>query len=111
MHAVGADLIDVGGESTRPGAFRVSEDEELRRILPVVRALRQAGVPVSVDTTRSRVARSSLEAGGTMINDVSRGTAGPRMSSPVLGARPRDDHLARAGRSVGSPRARRPRQR
>jgi dihydropteroate synthase len=86
MHAEGADLIDVGGESTRPGAFRVSEDEELRRILPVVRALRQAGVPVSVDTTRSRVARSSLEAGATMINDVSGGTADPGMASAVMEA-------------------------
>jgi dihydropteroate synthase len=86
LHAMGADLVDVGGESTRPGASRVSADEELRRILPVVRALRQAGVPVSVDTTRSRVARASLEAGATMINDVSGGTADPGMAPAVAEA-------------------------
>jgi len=64
----GADLIDIGGESTRPGAAPVSEDEELQRILPVLRSL--PDFPVSVDTRRARVMRAALEAGASMINDV-----------------------------------------
>ncbi|HEY7382434.1 MAG TPA: dihydropteroate synthase [Beijerinckiaceae bacterium] len=64
----GADILDIGGESTRPGAEPVSEDEELRRILPVLRALQD--VPVSVDTRRARVMREALQAGASMINDV-----------------------------------------
>jgi dihydropteroate synthase len=64
----GADLIDIGGESTRPGAEPVSEQEELERILPVLRSL--ADLPVSVDTRRPRVMREALAAGASMINDV-----------------------------------------
>lgn len=64
----GADILDIGGESTRPGAAPVSEDEELKRILPVLRALQD--LPVSVDTRRPRVMRAALEAGASMINDV-----------------------------------------
>jgi dihydropteroate synthase len=64
----GADLIDVGGESTRPGAEPVTEDEELRRVVPVVEALRD--VPVSIDTRRPRVMREALAAGASMVNDV-----------------------------------------
>jgi dihydropteroate synthase len=64
----GADILDIGGESTRPGAAPVSEDEELGRILPVLRAL--SGLPVSVDTRRARVMREALAAGASMINDV-----------------------------------------
>jgi dihydropteroate synthase len=64
----GADLLDIGGESTRPGAAPVSEDEELQRILPVLRSL--PDFPVSVDTRRPRVMRAALEAGASMINDV-----------------------------------------
>jgi len=68
----GADLIDVGGESTRPGAQPVSAVEELRRALPVVRELvRRAGVPVSIDTTKAEVARAAIEAGAEVVNDVS----------------------------------------
>jgi dihydropteroate synthase len=66
----GADLIDIGGESTRPGAVPVSEAEELERVLPLVRDLRDAGVPVSVDTRKPAVMRAALEAGADMINDV-----------------------------------------
>jgi dihydropteroate synthase len=66
----GADLLDIGGESTRPGAAPVSEDEELARILPLLGALRDAPVPVSVDTRRPRVMREALQAGASMINDV-----------------------------------------
>lgn len=66
----GADLIDIGGESTRPGAAPVPEDEELRRVLPVIEALHGAGVPLSVDTRRPRVMREAIAAGISMVNDV-----------------------------------------
>jgi dihydropteroate synthase len=69
MLADGAALVDVGGESTRPGAEPVSEDQELRRVLPVVEAL--AGSPLSIDTSRAAVARRALELGARMVNDVS----------------------------------------
>jgi len=72
--AEGADMLDVGGESTRPqGAIPVAVEEELRRVLPVVRALRIAcpGIPISVDTVKSTVAAAALEAGASVINDVS----------------------------------------
>jgi dihydropteroate synthase len=68
--AEGADILDVGGESTRPGARPVSEEEELGRILPVLEALRDFPVPVSVDSRRPRVMREALGAGASMINDV-----------------------------------------
>jgi dihydropteroate synthase len=71
--AAGADVVDVGGESTRPGAEAVSEDEEQRRILPVVEALAAKGAIVSVDTTKAQVARAALDAGAALINDVSAG--------------------------------------
>ncbi len=71
----GADLVDVGGESTRPGAGRVAEDEELRRAVPVVRALSTAGAQVSVDTMRASVAAAAVDAGATLVNDVSGGLA------------------------------------
>ena len=79
MVADGADLIDVGGESTRPGSIRVDEADEQRRVLPLVRELRSEGVAVSVDTMRARVARSALADGATIINDVSGGLADPDM--------------------------------
>jgi dihydropteroate synthase len=72
MAANGADIIDVGGESSRPGALPVSEEEELARILPVVRGLRrEISVPISVDTYKSAVARAALEAGADIVNDIS----------------------------------------
>src|SRR5580704_12141182 len=77
--AQGADLVDVGGESTRPGAQRVSEEEELRRIGPVVTELAGAGVPVSIDTMRAAVAEFALDAGAVLVNDVSGGLADPQM--------------------------------
>lgn len=80
---LGADLIDVGGESTRPGAGRVPQAEEAARVLPVVRALAERGVPVSVDTMYARTAAEALAAGARMINDVSGGMADPDML-PVL---------------------------
>ncbi|GHE37431.1 dihydropteroate synthase [Streptomyces longispororuber] len=83
--AQGADLVDVGGESTRPGATRVDEDEELRRVVPVVRGLAREGVTVSVDTMRASVARQALAAGAVLVNDVSGGLADPDMV-PVVAA-------------------------
>ena len=78
--AEGADLVDVGGESTRPGALRIDAEEELRRIIPVVTGLVGEGVIVSVDTMRAEVAERALDAGATLINDVSGGRADERMT-------------------------------
>ncbi|MFE9123312.1 dihydropteroate synthase [Streptomyces sp. NPDC007172] len=79
----GADLVDVGGESTRPGASRVDEGEELRRVIPVVRGLAAEGVTVSVDTMRARVAEQAIAAGAVLVNDVSGGLADPAMIPAV----------------------------
>ncbi len=83
LAADGADIIDVGGESTRPGAQRVSPDEELARILPVIEALASDGLVVSVDTMRAATARAAVEAGARMVNDVSGGLADPDMAATV----------------------------
>jgi dihydropteroate synthase len=83
MHRAGADLVDVGGESTRPGAVRVDADQEARRVLPVIKELAAAGVPTSVDTTRAAVAAAALDAGATVVNDVSGGLADPEMARVV----------------------------
>lgn len=66
----GADIIDIGGESTRPGAPRVDAAEELRRVLPVLRALRDTGVPLSIDTSKAEVMQGALDAGACIVNDV-----------------------------------------
>ena len=79
----GADLLDVGGESTRPGAARVPVDEELARVLPVVERLVARGATVSVDTTRAVVAAGAVDAGAVLVNDVSGGMADPDMA-PVV---------------------------
>ncbi|MET9567868.1 dihydropteroate synthase [Streptomyces virginiae] len=84
--AQGADLVDVGGESTRPGASRVDEDEELRRVVPVVRGLASEGVTVSVDTMRAAVAARAVDAGAALVNDVSGGLADPGMVPAVAAA-------------------------
>ncbi|MEO3766330.1 dihydropteroate synthase [Streptomyces sp. B5E4] len=84
--ATGADIVDVGGESTRPGAPRVDEDEELRRVLPVVRGLAAEGVLVSVDTMRATVAERAVAAGARLVNDVSGGQADPAMVPSVAAA-------------------------
>ncbi|WP_462418567.1 dihydropteroate synthase [Kytococcus sp. Marseille-QA3725] len=85
--AAGAHLLDVGGESTRPGSGRVPEDEELQRVLPVVRELARAGRCVSVDTMRASVAAASVEAGAAVVNDVSGGLADPDMFRVVAESR------------------------
>jgi dihydropteroate synthase len=79
LHDLGVDVVDVGGESTRPGAVRVTVEEELGRVLPVVRELSAAGVRVSVDTMRATVAEKALDAGAMLVNDVSGGLADPDM--------------------------------
>ncbi|HEY2698987.1 MAG TPA: dihydropteroate synthase [Pseudonocardiaceae bacterium] len=79
----GADLIDVGGESTRPGAERVEPEVETARVIGVISALAEAGVPVSVDTTRARVAEAALDAGAQLVNDVSGGLADPDMAKLI----------------------------
>ncbi|CAM4311288.1 dihydropteroate synthase [Nocardiopsis rhodophaea] len=82
----GADIVDVGGESTRPGAQRISRDEELRRVGPVVRELSRQGVAVSIDTMRAEVAEYAVEAGARLVNDVSGGLADPSMARLVAKA-------------------------
>ncbi|MFI7021211.1 dihydropteroate synthase [Micromonospora sp. NPDC049900] len=86
LRADGAALVDVGGESTRPGADRVDPETESARVLPVVRELTAAGVPVSIDTTRARVAEAALAAGAVVVNDVSGGLADPDMARVVRDA-------------------------
>ena len=82
----GADILDIGGESTRPGATRPLAEEELSRVVPVIAALAAGGAVVSVDTMRSEVARAALAAGATIVNDVSGGLADPRMLAVVADA-------------------------
>jgi dihydropteroate synthase len=77
----GADLVDVGGESTRPGAVRVDAGDELNRVLPVVRGLVRLGVAVSIDTMRAEVARAALDEGAAVVNDISGGLADPGIAA------------------------------
>ncbi|MEP7055559.1 MAG: dihydropteroate synthase [Actinomycetota bacterium] len=83
LAADGADLVDVGGESTRPGAARVCAQEELERVLPVVRRLAAAGVLVSIDTTRASVAAAAVDAGAVLVNDVSGGRGDANMPALI----------------------------
>jgi dihydropteroate synthase len=85
LAAEGADIVDVGGESTRPGAARPSAEEELRRVLPVVETLAAEGVCVSVDTMRASVAEATVDAGARLVNDVSGGRADEDMFATVAG--------------------------
>ena len=77
----GADIIDIGGESTRPGSDRITVKEELDRVLPVISALANSGVAISIDTMRAEVASAAIGAGACMINDVSGGKSDPEMLS------------------------------
>jgi dihydropteroate synthase len=86
MAAAGADYVDVGGESTKPGAHRVDAAEECRRVLPVITELAGSGVAVSVDTTRAEVAEAALAAGAVLVNDVSGGLADSGMAKLVADA-------------------------
>lgn len=85
LYAEGADLVDVGGESTRPGAVRADPATELGRVLPVIEHLADAGVPVSVDTMRAEVAVAAVAGGAVLVNDVSGGLADPDMLDAVAG--------------------------
>lgn len=87
MEGEGADIIDVGGESTRPGAEAVSANEELKRVIPVIEKLKaEVDVPISIDTSKSEVASAALDAGASIINDVTGGRADERML-PLAGLR------------------------
>ena len=83
MIAEGADILDIGGESTRPGAVRITEEEELSRVIPVIKELAHHGAVISIDTMRSGVARAAVEVGATYINDVSGGLADSQMHHVV----------------------------
>jgi dihydropteroate synthase len=87
LWAQGADLVDVGGESTRPGALRVDAATEIARVVPVLRELAAGGVRCSVDTTRAAVAEAALEAGAVLVNDISGGLADPAMAGVVARGR------------------------
>jgi dihydropteroate synthase len=81
MEAAGADIIDIGGESTRPGSSGISADEELRRIIPVIEGLRgKIGIPISVDTSKSEVAEAAAAAGAEIVNDVTALRKDPRIA-------------------------------
>ncbi len=81
IQAEGADILDVGGESTRPGALPISAEEEINRVIPVLRAIRRRlHIPISIDTTKERVARAALEAGADIINDISGLAFEPRLA-------------------------------
>ena len=88
----GADIIDVGGESTRPGAERVSAEEELKRVIPVITELVKDGAVVSVDTTRAEVAKAAIKAGATYVNDVSGGLADEKMAQ-LIAANPKVQYI------------------
>jgi dihydropteroate synthase len=83
LHRAGADIVDVGGESTRPGASRISPDEEQSRVLPVISGLVESGVPVSIDTMRASTAEAAVAAGACLVNDVSGGLADSEMHVAV----------------------------
>jgi len=102
MIAEGADIVDVGGESTRPGAEPTPEDEQLRRTIPVIRAIREhdPDVAVSIDTRSAAVARTALEAGADMVNDVSALRDDPEMADVVAGSEAAVVLMHRRGSSV-----------
>ena len=86
LRSEGADVVDVGGESTRPGAERVDTRTEIGRVVPVISALSAAGVPTSIDTTRAEVAAAALAAGAELVNDVSGGLADPELLAVAAAA-------------------------
>ncbi|CCQ51171.1 dihydropteroate synthase [Crocosphaera watsonii WH 8501] len=80
----GADIIDIGGQSTRPGAEEITLEEELKRVIPIIKHLRQySSIPISIDTTRSAVAQAAIKAGADIVNDISGGTFDEKMLSTV----------------------------
>ena len=83
MISEGVDIIDVGGESTRPGADRVTEEIERDRVIPVINELAELGATLSIDTTRANIAQAAIAAGATLVNDVSGGLADPKMAALI----------------------------
>ncbi len=86
LAADGADIVDVGGESTRPGAVRIDPAVEIARVIPIVKSLAAQGLTVSIDTMHAEVARAALDNGAAIVNDVSGGRADPAMAGVVAGA-------------------------
>lgn len=87
MIAEGVDIIDVGGESTRPGSERITSEEERDRVIPVITELHSLGVTISIDTTRAEIASAAIAAGATLVNDISGGLADPKMG-PLIAKNP-----------------------
>lgn len=83
----GADFLDIGGESTRPGAEPVGETEEIQRVVPIIESLKDLGIPISIDTYKSRVAEAALKAGASVINDISGLTFDPKMVDVAVEAK------------------------
>ena len=86
MIAEGVDIIDVGGESTRPGAERISVEEERDRVIPIITELRELDIPISIDTMRAPIAQAAIAAGANYVNDVSGGLADPDMAALISSA-------------------------
>jgi len=93
MIAEGVDIIDVGGESTRPGSERISFEEERDRTIPVIIALKELGATISIDTTRSEIAKLAIGAGATIVNDISGGNLDPQMAA-LIAANPAIQYIA-----------------
>ncbi|MEI6219685.1 MAG: dihydropteroate synthase [Actinomycetes bacterium] len=93
MIAQGVDIIDVGGESTRPGSERISFEEERDRTIPVIVALKELGATISIDTTRAEIAKLAIGAGATIVNDISAGASDPQMA-PLIAANPTIQYIA-----------------
>ena len=93
MIAEGVDIIDVGGESTRPGSERISFEEERDRTIPVIIALKELGATISIDTTRSEIAKLAIGAGATIVNDISGGKLDPQMAA-LIAANPAIQYIA-----------------
>ena len=89
----GVDIIDVGGESTRPGSLRVSAEEELARVIPVIDAIKNLGVTISIDTTRAEIARDAISKGATIVNDISGGLQDPGIAR-VVASHPEVQYIA-----------------
>lgn len=93
MIAEGVDIIDVGGESTRPGSRRISAEEERDRVIPVITELHSLGAVLSIDTTRAEIAKSAIAAGATIVNDISGGLADSKMAE-LIAANPSVQYIA-----------------
>jgi dihydropteroate synthase len=89
----GVDIIDVGGESTRPGSERISSEEERDRVIPVISALKELGAVISIDTTRSEIAKLAIDAGASYVNDISGGLSDSKMA-PLIASHPQVQYIA-----------------